>query len=162
MTFPPSEHVHDYVNRAGYANVAGSADIAVQANIVTWGGVQEKPDSYPPSDHNHDNRYFTETEVKNLLWSQCMTREYEADNITLNTDPHTQTFSGIAVSGYWIAGIVSVAVDNASNGGTLSSKVRVYGFWYNQTEAWVRVRNTATSNAKVNVKIKVLYWKDPR
>lgn len=114
-----------------------------------------------PSSHTHDDRYFTESEVKNMLWNQCMTREYEADNLTLNTEAHTRTFN-IAVSGYWVAGIVSVAVDNATNNGTLSSKVRVYGFWYNQTEAWVRVRNTDPANAKVIIKIKVLYWKDCR
>ncbi len=40
-----------------YATTAGSA------NAVAWGNVSGKPGTYPPSGHNHDDRYYTETEV---------------------------------------------------------------------------------------------------
>lgn len=40
-----------------HATTAGSA------NAVAWGNVSGKPGTYPPSGHNHDDRYYTETEV---------------------------------------------------------------------------------------------------
>lgn len=165
-TFKPSSHNHDslYYTESEINNLlAGKAASSHNHDdrYYTESEVNNLLNGKAPSAHTHDDRYFTESEVKNMLWNQCMTREYEADNLTLDTEAHTRTFN-IAVSGYWVAGIVSVAVDNATNSGTLSSKVRVYGFWYNQTEAWVRVRNTDPANAKVNIKIKVLYWKDCR
>jgi hypothetical protein len=34
---------------------------------VTWSGVLNKPDVFPPEDHTHDDRYYTETETDDLL-----------------------------------------------------------------------------------------------
>lgn len=34
-----------------------AADHADSADSVPWSGVQEKPDTYPPDDHEHDTRY---------------------------------------------------------------------------------------------------------
>ncbi len=36
-------------------------------NIVNWSDIQNKPSNYPPSIHNHDNRYYTESEIDNAL-----------------------------------------------------------------------------------------------
>lgn len=44
-----------------HATTAGSS------SAVAWGNVSGKPGTYPPSGHNHDDRYYTETEVNNLL-----------------------------------------------------------------------------------------------
>ena len=33
------------------------------AETVAWAGVTEKPSTFPPDVHNHDDRYFTETEL---------------------------------------------------------------------------------------------------
>jgi hypothetical protein len=33
------------------------------AESVDWDGVQNKPSTYPPSSHNHDDRYYTEDEL---------------------------------------------------------------------------------------------------
>lgn len=41
-----------------YANSAGS---------VAWASVSGKPSTYTPSGHTHDDRYYTESEVNNLL-----------------------------------------------------------------------------------------------
>lgn len=41
-----------------YAATAGSATTASTANVVAWGGVSGKPSVYPPSSHNHDDRYY--------------------------------------------------------------------------------------------------------
>lgn len=36
---------------------------ATSADSVEWTGVKNKPTTYPPSTHNHDDRYYTETEI---------------------------------------------------------------------------------------------------
>lgn len=37
------------------------------ATSVPWSGVIGKPSSYPPASHNHDERYYTETEMNSKL-----------------------------------------------------------------------------------------------
>lgn len=37
------------------------------ATSVPWSGVTGKPTSYPPASHNHDERYYTETEMNSKL-----------------------------------------------------------------------------------------------
>lgn len=49
-------------SEAGYTvYTAGSA------TSVPWSGVTGKPSSYPPASHNHDERYYTETEMNSKL-----------------------------------------------------------------------------------------------
>lgn len=40
---------------------------AGSATSVPWSGVTNKPSTFPPSTHNHDDRYFTEAEVTTKL-----------------------------------------------------------------------------------------------
>ena len=42
-----------------------------KALAVPWSGVFDKPETYPPSSHNHDDRYFTETEITNNYVSKA-------------------------------------------------------------------------------------------
>lgn len=57
----------------GLGNVNNTADstknvaYATNAGGVAWTNVTGKPSTYPASSHTHDDRYFTETEVANLL-----------------------------------------------------------------------------------------------
>jgi len=37
---------------------------------ITWDDVQNKPSTFPPSSHNHDERYYTETELQTSGQSQ--------------------------------------------------------------------------------------------
>lgn len=49
-------------------NIANqSVKYATNAGGVAWTNVTGKPSTYPAASHNHDDRYFTETEVANLL-----------------------------------------------------------------------------------------------
>ena len=48
-------------------NDNGKVDNAEKADTVSWSGVTDKPVSYPPSSHDHDDRYYTETETDDLL-----------------------------------------------------------------------------------------------
>lgn len=34
---------------------------------LTWSAIEEKPSTFPPSTHNHDDRYYTETETDTKL-----------------------------------------------------------------------------------------------
>jgi len=45
----------------------GKVNAAVVADGVAWTGVTGKPTSYPPEVHDHDSRYYTETEVQTVL-----------------------------------------------------------------------------------------------
>ena len=38
-----------------------------EAAVVPWGGVTGKPDTFTPSTHNHDDRYYTEAEMDTKL-----------------------------------------------------------------------------------------------
>lgn len=57
----------------GLGNVNNTADsvknvaYATNAGGVAWTNVTGKPSTYPASSHTHDDRYYTETEVNNLL-----------------------------------------------------------------------------------------------
>jgi len=46
-----------YADESGYSASSGS---------VEWTSVQNKPATFPPSSHNHDDRYYTETEINNI------------------------------------------------------------------------------------------------
>ena len=46
------------------ATTAGTAD---SANSVTWENVKDKPTTFPAADHNHDSRYYTESEMDGKL-----------------------------------------------------------------------------------------------
>lgn len=137
-----------------YANSAGSA------NAVAWGNISGKPPAYTPSSHTHDDRYYTESEVNNLIWNEIQVKEYSVDNLIVSTGTKTQEFS-IALSGYWAVGLVQVSIENASASGTSSSQCSIYGYgMYSQSTAFVRLR--AWADAKIKIIIRVLYWKDPR
>ena len=36
-------------------------------DVQTWGNLSGKPSTFPPSTHNHDDRYYTETEINTKL-----------------------------------------------------------------------------------------------
>ena len=45
-------------------NLSGNAD---SASAVPWSGVTGKPSTFTPSDHTHDGRYYTESEIDTKL-----------------------------------------------------------------------------------------------
>lgn len=49
-------------SESGYQQFTAGA-----ATSVPWSGVTDKPTSYTPSAHTHDDRYYTETEIDDLL-----------------------------------------------------------------------------------------------
>lgn len=54
----------------------GPAGATGPAGTTTWAGITDKPSVFPPSAHNHDDRYYTETEVDALLAGKQATGSY--------------------------------------------------------------------------------------
>ena len=59
---PADGNFHGNVD--GYASSAGTANTA---DAVDWSGVKNKPSSFTPSSHTHDDRYYTESEINTKL-----------------------------------------------------------------------------------------------
>ena len=86
-TFTPSAHTHDdryytetevnnllggkaasnHNHNSTYLGISAKAESAKSADSVAWANVSGKPSTFAPSSHTHDDRYYTETEVNNLL-----------------------------------------------------------------------------------------------
>jgi hypothetical protein len=63
-----TEKMYYVVDESKLSSEAGYAVYtAGTATSVPWSGVTGKPSSYPPASHNHDERYYTETEINNKL-----------------------------------------------------------------------------------------------
>ena len=81
-----------------HATTAGSS------SAVAWGNVSGKPGTYPPSGHNHDDRYYTETEANNLLGGRArIVRQSWGKSLSIQM-PH-----GIIIDNYYNAYIIWVA-----------------------------------------------------
>jgi hypothetical protein len=92
-----------------YANRAGNADVA---NSVDWSKVQNKPSSYVPASHTHDDRYYTESEVNTKLANYQPKGNYAAAE-------HTHNYAGSGISG----GSANSAVKLDSSAGSVTQPV---------------------------------------
>lgn len=67
----------------GKATSAGTADVA---NSVDWSKVQNKPSSYTPASHTHDDRYYTEGEINSKLDGKSNTGHTHDDRYYTETE----------------------------------------------------------------------------
>lgn len=86
-------------------NITGSA---ASANSVAWTGVTGKPSSYPPASHNHDERYYTETEMNSKLAEKA-------------TKVHTHTKSEVGLGNVDNTADATKSVKYAISAGSASS-----------------------------------------
>ena len=70
-------------NLNGKATSAGTADVA---NSVDWSKVQNKPSSYTPASHTHDDRYYTEGEINSKLDGKSNTGHTHDDRYYTETE----------------------------------------------------------------------------
>lgn len=92
-----------------YANSAGTANVA---NSVDWSKVQNKPSSYAPTSHTHDDRYYTESEVNTKLANYQPKGNYAAAS-------HTHNYAGSGSAG----GSANSAVKLDSSAGSATQPV---------------------------------------
>lgn len=62
------QDVDDHVDDDQTHGVSGSYYLAKTSRsdqLPAWNDIQGKPSSYTPSSHNHDDRYYTESEADN-------------------------------------------------------------------------------------------------
>lgn len=90
-------------SEAGY-----SVYTAGTATSVPWSGVTEKPSSYPPASHNHDERYYTETEMNSKLAEKA-------------TKVHTHTKSEVGLGNVDNTADATKSVKYAISAGSASS-----------------------------------------
>lgn len=91
-----------------HATTADSATTAGTATSVPWSGVTEKPSSYPPASHNHDERYYTETEMNSKLAEKA-------------TKVHTHTKSEVGLGNVDNTADATKSVKYATSAGSASS-----------------------------------------
>ena len=92
-----------------YANSAGTANVS---NSVDWSKVQNKPSSYAPTSHTHDDRYYTESEVNTKLANYQPKGNYAAAS-------HTHNYAGSGSTG----GSANSAIKLDSSAGSATQPV---------------------------------------
>ena len=101
-------------------NDNGKVDNAEKADTVSWSGVTNKPVSYPPSSHDHDDRYYTETETDDLLSGKAPVSDVTALQSLV---PPQATSSNQLADKNFVNSIVSDKVTaSVSNGKLIISK----------------------------------------
>lgn len=131
--FATKSHTH-IKSEVGLGSVDNTADkdksvkFASSAGSVDWENVQNKPTSYTPTSHSHDDKYYTKGQVDSKLGGKSdtghthsqFTQETKFSNDTF-TDPLPNTSVAIKASG-------GIATDLIYEGGsTLSSKYQPKG-----------------------------------
>ena len=89
---------------------------------------------------------------------QYTIEEKYVDNVTVNANSYAEIDINVAKTGYTAVGLLGYAVNLASSNGTNASRCFVYDYHVvDATSAFVQVRNTYTSAAKIKVRVFVLY-----
>lgn len=133
-----------------YANSAGTANVA---NSVDWSKVQNKPSSYAPTSHTHDDRYYTESEVNTKLANYQPKGNYAAAS-------HTHNYAGSGSAG----GSANSAIKLDSSAGSATQPVYFSGgkpvaigytiaksvpadAKFTDTDTWRGIQNNLTSDS---------------
>ena len=74
-------------NSGMYGDVHGNA---TSADSVDWSGVKNKPSTYSPSAHNHDDRYYTEAETDKKLDTKSNTGHTHDDRYYTESEINTK------------------------------------------------------------------------
>ena len=97
----------DYLSRDQVIDLlAGKADVD---HTHAWGAITGKPSSFPPEAHNHDDRYYTESEMNSKL------------NAKANSN-HSHNYAGSNSAG---------GTANSTNGFTFGAQTGDPGAWSN-------------------------------
>ena len=84
-----------YAADAGYAEESG---YSVSSGSVEWTNVQSKPATFPPSAHNHDDRYYTETESDSRFYLATNPNGYITGISFANVSSKPTTIAGYGIT----------------------------------------------------------------
>lgn len=84
---PPSAHTHKKSEITDFPTSMPASDVSAWAKAstkpsYTWSEIADKPGSFTPSSHTHDDRYYTETEVNNLVNTKAPAYQYSTTDLT--------------------------------------------------------------------------------
>ena len=99
-------------------NLAIDSKINSVGGSVDWSDIQNKPSDYPPSTHNHDDRYYTESEVDTAL-------NNKQDTLVSGTSIKTINNTSLLGSGNISIGGGGSSVDIATTWGNPTSDSKV-------------------------------------
>lgn len=88
----------------GKATSAGTADVA---NSVDWSKVQNKPATYAPAAHTHDDRYYTEAEINSKLNGKSNTGHTHDDRYYTESEVNTKLNEKLPLSGGTMSGQIT-------------------------------------------------------
>lgn len=54
-----------------------------------WSEIQDKPITYPPSNHNHDDRYWTSTTINNKITDCSSNNNHDSANLFMRRNYNT-------------------------------------------------------------------------
>ena len=93
---------------------------------VSWEGTTGKPSTFPPSEHNHDDRYYTESEINTKLNGKANTSHIHTKSQISDFPTSLPANGGNAdtVDGKHASDFVSV------NGGTINGPIKVMSIGY--------------------------------
>ena len=123
------------VTAAGFDGNLATTDDTVQKVIQKfddynpeWTAVQNKPTTFPPSAHNHDERYYTETELNNGQLNNLYYTETELDQGALNDLYYTETEldDGALDDRYYTEGEADALLAGKVDVGVLSANITLY------------------------------------
>jgi hypothetical protein len=75
-----SAAVLNFTIPAGQPGATGATGATGPAGTTTWAGITDKPSTFSPSTHTHDDRYYTEGEVDTLLAGKQAAGSYAASS----------------------------------------------------------------------------------
>ena len=99
---------------------------------------------------------FFNTNSSNMVY----TKAFSKTNQTIAASSTASYSWDVTVAGWTPLGIIGVKVANSSSGGVNSSNMNFYRWYVSGNTAYLYVKNLATSAAKVDFTITVIYRKN--
>ena len=102
---------------------------------MTWDHVSGKPSTFPPSEHNHDNRYYTESEMDSKLDGKANSSHTHSisDVTNLQTSLNSKLDTSDLLDKVYPKGSIYMSLVNTSPasfiGGSWSSLPAGYAIW---------------------------------
>lgn len=83
----PVSHTHTKSQITDFPSSLPASDVyswakAASKPSYSWNEITGKPSTFSPASHTHDDRYYTETEVNNLINGRAPAYQYSATDLT--------------------------------------------------------------------------------